>query len=46
MTYRSPSLADVIATLEVERHDDHHFVAKQLDNPAHHIVGGHIAGRR
>lgn len=45
MTYRSPSLADVIATLEVERRDDHHFVATQLDNPAHHIVGGHIAGQ-
>ena len=45
MSYRSPSLADVIATLEVERRDDHHFVATQLDNPAHHIVGGHIAGQ-
>ncbi|OBA91936.1 acyl-CoA thioesterase II [Mycobacteriaceae bacterium 1482268.1] len=45
MTYRWPSLADIIATLEVERRDDHHFVAIQLDNPAHHIVGGHIAGQ-
>ena len=45
MTYRSPSLADVIATLEVDRVDDAHFVATQLDNPAHHIVGGHIAGQ-
>ena len=45
MSYRSPSLADVIATLELERRDDHHFVATQLDNPAHHIVGGHIAGQ-
>ncbi|AFM19915.1 acyl-CoA thioesterase [Mycolicibacterium chubuense NBB4] len=45
MTYRSPTLAEVIATLEVERRDDHHFVATQLDNPAHHIVGGHIAGQ-
>lgn len=44
-TYRSPSLADVIATLEVERIDDNHFEATQLDNPAHHIVGGHIAGQ-
>lgn len=45
MAYRSPSLADVIATLEVDRVDDHHFVATQLDNPNHHIVGGHIAGQ-
>ena len=45
VTYRSPSLADVIATLNVDRVDDHHFVATQLDNPAHHIVGGHIAGQ-
>jgi acyl-CoA thioesterase II len=45
VTYRSPALADVIATLEVERRDDHHFVATQLDNPTHHIVGGHIAGQ-
>lgn len=45
MTYRPPTLADVVATLEVERVDEHHFVATQLDNPAHHIVGGHIAGQ-
>jgi acyl-CoA thioesterase II len=45
VTYRSPSLADVIATLAVDRVDDQHFVATQLDNPAHHIVGGHIAGQ-
>jgi Thioesterase-like superfamily len=45
VTYRSPTLADVIATLKVDRVDDHHFVATQLDNPAHHIVGGHIAGQ-
>ncbi|OBK76779.1 acyl-CoA thioesterase II [Mycobacterium sp. 1274761.0] len=45
MTYRSPSLTDIIATLDVDRRDDHHFVATQLDNPAHHIVGGHIAGQ-
>ncbi|MEO3759656.1 acyl-CoA thioesterase domain-containing protein [Mycobacterium sp. B14F4] len=45
MSYRSPTLADVIATLKVDRVDEHHFVATQLDNPAHHIVGGHIAGQ-
>jgi acyl-CoA thioesterase II len=45
VTYRSPTLADVIATLEVDRVDDHRFLATQLDNPAHHIVGGHIAGQ-
>ncbi|WP_333892381.1 acyl-CoA thioesterase [Mycolicibacterium gadium] len=45
MTYRPPTLADVVATLEVERVDEHHFLATQLDNPAHHIVGGHIAGQ-
>lgn len=45
VTYRPPSLADVVATLEVERVDEHHFLATQLDNPAHHIVGGHIAGQ-
>jgi acyl-CoA thioesterase-2 len=45
VTYRSPTLADIIATLHVERVDDHRFHATQLDNPAHHIVGGHIAGQ-
>ena len=45
MTYRSPTLADIIATLRVDRVDEQHFVATQLDNPAHHIVGGHIAGQ-
>ncbi|HTM85913.1 MAG TPA: acyl-CoA thioesterase domain-containing protein, partial [Mycobacterium sp.] len=45
MTYLWPALADIIATLSVERIADHHFVAPQLDNPAHHIVGGHIGGQ-
>ena len=45
VTYRSPTLADIIATLKVDRVDDHRFVATQLDNPVHHIVGGHIAGQ-
>jgi acyl-CoA thioesterase II len=43
--YRPPTLADVIDTLELERVDEHRFHATQLDNPAHHIVGGHIAGQ-
>ncbi len=45
MTFRSPTLADVIATLDVDRVDEHHFRAAQMDNAAHHIVGGHIAGQ-
>lgn len=45
VTYRSPALADVIATLQVDQITDDVFVAAQLDNPAHHIVGGHIAGQ-
>jgi len=45
VTYRHPSLADVIRTLQVEQTGDGHFVATQLDNPNHHIVGGHIAGQ-
>ncbi|CAJ1505417.1 thioesterase family protein [[Mycobacterium] kokjensenii] len=43
--HRQPTLADIIATLDVDRVDDEHFVATQMDNPAHHIVGGHIAGQ-
>lgn len=44
MSY-APSLPDIIATLNVEAVAEHRFVATQLDNPAHHIVGGHIAGQ-
>lgn len=44
-THRQPALADIVATLNVDRVDDEHFLATQLDNPAHHIVGGHIAGQ-
>ncbi|MGB3474868.1 MAG: acyl-CoA thioesterase domain-containing protein, partial [Mycobacterium sp.] len=43
--HRQPALADIIATLDVDRVDDEHFVATQLDNRIHHIVGGHIAGQ-
>ena len=45
MSFRNPSLSDVVDTLQVERVGDDEFVATQLDNPAHHIVGGHIAGQ-
>jgi acyl-CoA thioesterase II len=45
VTYRPPSLADVIDTLQVDQIDDERFLATQLDNPSHHIVGGHIAGQ-
>lgn len=45
VSYRSPTLADVVATLQVDQIDEHRFVAAQLDNPSHHIAGGHIAGQ-
>ncbi|GFG87052.1 acyl-CoA thioesterase [Mycolicibacter algericus] len=45
LTHRQPALADIVATLDVDRIDDEHFLATQLDNPQHHIVGGHIAGQ-
>lgn len=45
MTFHSPSLTEIVATLHVDQIDDDNFVATQLDNPAHHIVGGHIAGQ-
>lgn len=44
-----PSLAEILETLHVDRvssdSDGDLFVAKQLDNPEHHIVGGHIGGQ-
>lgn len=45
VTYRSPTLSDLVSTLLVDQTDDHHFVAAQLDNPGHHIAGGHLAGQ-
>jgi acyl-CoA thioesterase II len=45
VTYRSPSLTEIVATLQVENLGDDEFVATQLDNPAHHIIGGHLAGQ-
>lgn len=45
VTYSSPTLSDLVSTLLVDQADDHHFVATQLDNPSHHIAGGHLAGQ-
>jgi len=45
VSFPQPKLADIVATLDVERTGEHDFVATQLDNPHHHIVGGHIAGQ-
>jgi acyl-CoA thioesterase II len=45
MTYQPPTLADIVAALQVEPSGDGLFVAAQLDNPAHHIAGGHLAGQ-
>ena len=45
MSYQGPTLADIVATLQVDQVGDDEFVATQLDNPVHHIVGGHIAGQ-
>jgi len=45
VSFRSPTLTDVITTLQVEQIDDDSFVATQMDNSGHHIVGGHIAGQ-
>jgi acyl-CoA thioesterase II len=41
----SPRLADIVATLDVAQTGADRFVATQLDNAHHHIVGGHIAGQ-
>lgn len=45
VSFRQPALADIVATLDVDQTGEHRFVATQLDNPQHHIVGGHIAGQ-
>jgi acyl-CoA thioesterase II len=41
----SPQLAEILETLDVAQIDDDTFVTTQMDNPAHHIVGGHLAGQ-
>lgn len=38
-------LSDILTTLDVAQLEDDAFLATQLDNAAHHIVGGHIAGQ-
>lgn len=38
-------LADILDTLDVSRVGDDRFSAVQMDNPVHHIVGGHIAAQ-
>lgn len=40
-----PTLADILATLDLARTDDTTFVATQIDNPDHHIIGGHLAAQ-
>jgi acyl-CoA thioesterase II len=42
---QSPQLADIVDTLDVAQVDEDAFLATQLDNAHHHIVGGHIAGQ-
>jgi acyl-CoA thioesterase II len=41
----SQELTDIVKTLDVAQVDENTFVATQLDNAHHHIVGGHIAGQ-
>lgn len=39
------TLSDILTTLDVEQIADDEFLATQMDNAAHHIVGGHIAAQ-
>lgn len=39
------SLGDVLATMELQRVENRHFVGRQLPAPAHHILGGHISAQ-
>ena len=39
------STSEVVESIYVDKIDDEHFVADQVDNAAHHIVGGHIAAQ-
>lgn len=41
----SAYLAKIVATLDVDQVGDDRFVGTQMDNPAHHIAGGHIAAQ-
>jgi acyl-CoA thioesterase II len=40
-----PQLADVLATLDITDRGDDIFVATQIDNEQHHIIGGHISAQ-
>ncbi|MDV3129680.1 thioesterase family protein [Mycobacterium sp. 21AC1] len=40
-----PQIADILTTLDIEQTGDNTFVATQIDNAAHHIIGGHIAAQ-
>lgn len=40
-----PQIADILATLDLDRTGDDTFVATQMDNDHHHIIGGHIAAQ-
>ena len=42
---QSPQLGDIVATLDVAQVGEDAYLATQLDNAHHHIVGGHIAGQ-
>jgi acyl-CoA thioesterase II len=40
-----PYLADILRTLDLAAAGDDTFVADQIDNADHHIIGGHIAAQ-
>ncbi|AKS33937.1 acyl-CoA thioesterase [Mycolicibacterium goodii] len=40
-----PQLADVLATLDITDCGPDKFVATQIDNEQHHIIGGHISAQ-
>lgn len=40
-----PQLADIITTLDLTVTGDDTFMADQIDNADHHIIGGHIAAQ-
>jgi acyl-CoA thioesterase-2 len=45
MPMMTSTLHEVLATLELDRVNQTFFVGTQLDGPAHHILGGHIAAQ-
>lgn len=40
-----PQLADIVTTLDLTETGDDTFVADQIDNADHHVIGGHIAAQ-